>query len=395
MLLTHIQSFAFVSTARANPAVSGDLSGAGWWIWLGTYVLADGKFLSVFSVLFGAALVLVADRSERAGVSAARVHYRRMGILFGVGLAHAYLLWWGDILVSMAVCGSLAFLYRGLAPARMLGLGIGLVVVGGILGTTLSWSSLSQDLGEISWAPAADPIGWEIGRYRGSWLDQMDHRVPAAFAYATSSLGSYGLWQLTGLMLVGGALFRLGVLSASRPTRLYLGMAIVGFGLGIPLMLWGVSDGLVHGVDEHAFRLVGRQWSFWGGLLVAAGWIGLVMLLCRRGWRPRPLAAAGRLALTNYLGQTVICTTIFYGHGLGLFGRLDRVEQLEVVAAIWVFQLVASTWWLRFFSLGPVEWAWRCLTYGRLFPVRRASLEPSAPANAGHALDRGMSLPKT
>jgi len=102
----------------------------------------------------------------------------------------------------------------------------------------------------------------------------------------------------------------------------------------------------------------------WGNLLVALGWVALVMLLCQRGWHLRPVAAVGRMALTNYLLQTMICTTIFYGHGLGLFGQVDRAGQFAIVLGVWAFQLLASSAWLGYFALGPVEWVVRLIVFG-------------------------------
>jgi uncharacterized protein len=371
MLATHIQSFYSVSAARANPTVLGDLQGVAWPIWLGTYVLADGKFLTVFGVLFGASWAMLADRAEAAGEAAARLHYRRMAILFSLGVLQAYLLWYGDMLVSMAVCGALAFLYRGLAPVRQLTVGLVIFGIGAVLWATLSspWLSGADAFSKAAaeWAPSAHAIAWETSRYRGGWLEQMDHRVPAAFTATTSALATRGLWQLTGLMLVGSALFRLGVLSGTRSRRFYAAMAATGFGLGVPLILYGVHDSFAHGWDLREFRLVGAQVNLWGGACVAAGWIGLVLLLSRV-WALAPLGAVGRMALTNYLAQTLICTTLFYGHGFGLFGRVDRVGQLTIVLGVWALQLVLSVWWLKAFALGPMEWLWRYLTYGS--PVR-------------------------
>ena len=97
------------------------------------------------------------------------------------------------------------------------------------------------------------------------------------------------------------------------------------------------------------------------------------MLICQRGWRLRPVAAVGRMALTNYLLQSVICTTIFYGHGLGLFGRVDRAGQLAIVVGIWAFQLLASSVWLGYFAVGPVEWVTRWLVFGRRPAFRRVA----------------------
>ena len=126
------------------------------------------------------------------------------------------------------------------------------------------------------------------------------------------------------------------------------------------------------------YALVSQQLHYWGNLFVALGWTALAMLLCQRGWPLRSVAAVGRMALTNYLLQSVICTTIFYGHGLGLFGRVDRAGQLAIVIAIWAFQLLASKAWLGYFAVGPVEWLTRWLVFRR----RPSFLRPS-PVVAG------------
>ena len=117
----------------------------------------------------------------------------------------------------------------------------------------------------------------------------------------------------------------------------------------------------------------GALFNYWGSLAVSLGYIGMVMLVCLSSWLDRltrPFAAVGRMALTNYLVQTLICTTIFYGHGLGLFGRVERQEQILIVFAVWVFQVAVSPLWLRYFRFGPFEWLWRSLTYQKVHPMR-------------------------
>jgi uncharacterized protein len=119
---------------------------------------------------------------------------------------------------------------------------------------------------------------------------------------------------------------------------------------------------------------LGGLFNYWASILVALGWVGAVMLVCKT--EPlraltKPLAAVGQMALTNYLGQTIICTTIFYGHGFGLFGSVSRVQQILIVAGVLAFGLIVSPIWLRFFRFGPFEWLWRSLTYLRLQPMQR------------------------
>jgi uncharacterized protein len=377
MLAVNVQSFAAVSVFRANPTAAGPLDALDWAAWLIVHTLADGKFMAVFAVLFGAGVSLLGERLDRTGRPTARVHYRRMAILLGVGLLHAYGLWYGDILAPLAVCGALVFLYRDLPPPRLLGIGLALFAFGSALAWAIAWWRLSQpDLLAAAlehWTPTRESIAWEISRYRGGWLDQLEHRVLHAFAVETGRFATRELWRLTGLMLVGMALCRLGAFGGGRWSRLHGPAAAAAFGLGVPVVLLGVQHNVARDWDLRAFRLVGEPLSYWGGALVAMGWIALLLWLLGRGWRLHRLAAVGRLALTSYLMQTLICTSIFYGHGLGLFGALDLPRQLGVVAAIWAVQLAAADWWLRRFALGPMEWGWRCLTYGRRLPLRLRS----------------------
>jgi uncharacterized protein len=172
-------------------------------------------------------------------------------------------------------------------------------------------------------------------------------------------------------------LFKLGVLSGARSRHFYRALGAFGFGGGVLLIALALWRSLATKWDLLDYVLVSQELRYWGNLLVALGWVALVMLLCQRGWRLARVAAVGRMALTNYLLQSLICTTIFYGHGLGLFGHVDRAGQFLIVLGVWAFQLVASSEWLGYFALGPVEWVLRWVIYGR-----RPSLLRSSPAVA-------------
>ena len=230
------------------------------------------------------------------------------------------------------------------------------------------------------WQPSAAAIDAELAAWRGGWLDQQPARSAGAFEFETSILVAWGVWRAGGLMLIGMALFKHGVFSAQRPSRFYAVLIAVAVAVGLPLQAYGISLDVAHGWPVWSF-FVGAQFNYWPSIAVSLGHVGVVMLACRRAALHcliRPLAAVGRTALTNYLLQTILCTTIFYGHGLGWFGSVDRVGQLGVVAAVWAVQLIASPLWLRRFRFGPAEWAWRWLTYGVRPPLRRTPApEPS------------------
>ena len=203
----------------------------------------------------------------------------------------------------------------------------------------------------------------------------MGHRVPAALEFQLFIFFIWGAWRAGGLMLVGMALYKLGVFSAKLSARSYALMIGVGLLVGLPVVALGVLLHFQAGWSVEYSFFQGQQPNYWGSLLVSLGYVSLVMLWCKRSQGDRlqrSLAAVGQMALSNYLLHTVICTLLFYGHGLGLFGQVSRVGQAAVVVAIWLLQLVISPIWLRHYRFGPLEWVWRCLTYWKLQPFRRS-----------------------
>ena len=382
MLAVHIQLFAFPSLARWNPTAYGDFRGLNWWVWLATSILADGKFITIFAILLGASIVMLAGDSGDRVVPPWRAHMRRMLVLLLLGFLHAYLLWYGDMLVPLALSATVVFFARRLSTGKLLVLGASVFAVGSVLSFTLTWSTAQSDPAALAawraqWTPRPQTIALEIAQYRGGWAEQMAHRVPAALDTETVSFVTQLFWQAAGLMLIGMGFFKAGVLSAQRSRAFYVRMGAVGFGIGAVLNALGIWRSFATGWDLLNFVLVSQPLHYWGNLFVALGWTALVMLLGQRGWPLRSMAAVGRMALTNYLLQSVICTTIFYGHGLGLFGRVDRAGQLAIVVGIWAFELLASRAWLGYFAVGPVEWLTRWLVFGR-----RPSLLRSSPAVA-------------
>jgi uncharacterized protein len=380
MLAVHIPLFAFPSLARWNPTAYGDLRGVNWWVWLITSMLAG--FMPIFAMLFGAGIAMLPGRTSDRARPAWRVHMRRMVTLLVLGLLHAYLLWYGDMLVPLALCGTVVFFARWLTPRWLLVLGGLMFATGSVLTLTLTWSLVQGPPAELEawknqYTPRPVNIVVEINQYQGRWADQMRHRVPAARELHTWYFVTRLFWQMSGLMLIGMALFRLGVLSATRSRVFYRALGAFGFGGGVLLIALEIWRSFATRWDLLDYMLLSQELRYWGNFLVALGWVALAMLLCQHGWRLGPVAAVGRMALTNYLLQTLICTTVFYGHGLGLFGQIDRAGQFAIVLGIWAFQLLASSAWLGYFALGPLEWVLRWLIYGR-----RPSFLRSSPAVA-------------
>lgn len=378
ILIMNIQSYSMIEAAYINPTAYGDLTGINKWVWIFSHIFGDQKFLSIFSILFGAGIVLFSSRAESRGRSATWLHYRRTFWLFILGMMHAYLLWHGDILVTYAICAVLAFLFRKRSPKLLLILGILVISVSSLFylmgGLTISsWPQESINGTMMSWRPGQAVIDHEIAAYQNGWLAQMAHRIPSSIKFQTMVFLMYTGWRAGGLMLVGMALYKWGVLSAERSSKFYSRLAILALGLGLPIVIFGVIRNFAEGWTLAYSMFLGWQFNYWGSLFVAASYIGLVMLLCQSNvWEglKRRLSAVGRMAFTNYLMQTIVCTTIFYGHGFGLFGHVERVWQLVIVFCVWILQLYMSPIWIRHFKYGPVEWLWRTLTYWKFQPMK-------------------------
>ena len=374
MLVMNIQSFAMPPAAYTNPTAYGDLGGVNLLIWIASHLLVDQKFMTLFSLLFGAGVCLFADRAEARSGRSAGLHYRRMFWLLLIGLAHAYLLWSGDLLVTYAVCGCLVFVLRHRSPKTLLATGLAVFSVASIL--SLGFGLIALELPgdatlEIAaaWAPSVTEIEAQLVAYRGHWLEQQTQRASDTFMMHSTVIPALLFWRAAGGMLIGMALYRWRILDASRDDALYRRLALIGFGVGAPVVAAGIWWHFAGDWRWERSFFLGSQLNYWGSLSMALGYAGLVMLAIRGRWLPwlrARLSVAGRMAFTNYIAQTAICTTIFYGHGFGLFGHVERWHMVLIVFGVWILQLWWSPLVLRRYRYGPLEWGWRTLTYGRM-----------------------------
>ncbi|MCW6535907.1 DUF418 domain-containing protein [Sphingomonas lycopersici] len=390
ILLLNIVSFALPAYAYVDPHFAGGAEGANWWSWAIVFVLADGKMRGLFTMLFGASTVLVAERALASGESPARVHYARAASLFAIGLVHAYLIWAGDILTLYAVCGALAFVaWRW--PVRMLAslgallllwqLALGLLVYNdtrrfeAAAATPHASAAVRAQWKDYQAAllPPHPPVAEQIAIYRGDWNTVTRARAEAALEIETQVM-PWMLPETFGLMLLGMALFRAGFFSGGWARRHYWAVAVAGAGVTIPLYValagWMSAthfDPILLLLTEPLHLTLLRP-----ALAVAEA--ALVILFVTSGrarWLAARLTAAGRMAFSNYLGTSIVCTLIFYGYGLGWFGQLERWQLYPVVFAIWIAMLGWSQPWLERFAYGPAEWLWRSLARGRWQSFRR------------------------
>jgi uncharacterized protein len=245
ILVMNIQLFAMIHAAYFNPTAYGDLTGANFAVWLLGRLFADQKFMTIFSMLFGAGIVLMAERAESKGGRPAGTHYLRMFWLIVFGLLHSYLLWMGDILYAYGMCGLVVYLFRKLPPRRLIVLGaLCLVFVSalwGFFGWSMAYWPVEQlESFALDWRPPPEMVEEELAIYRGGWLEQMSDRVPESIEFQTFVFLIWASWRAGGLMLIGMGLYKLGVFSARRSDRFYFGLIAAALVVGIPLLLAGI-----------------------------------------------------------------------------------------------------------------------------------------------------------
>ena len=373
ILVMNIQSFAMPFAAYFNPTALGDRGTTDFAIWTMAHFLFDQKFMTIFSLLFGAGVLLMTTKAAQRGAPPAALHYRRMVWLLLFGLIHAYLIWYGDILVLYAVCGLFVYLFRKRSPRALLIVGLIVVSIASLISVAAGLSSGTwppeavQDIRDF-WSPDARILADELTAFQGGWLTQMPKRAEFALEFHAFEMWIWGIWRAGGLMLIGMALLKWRVLTGERAPAFYTKLAIVGFGLGVPLIAWGFSRNIAEEWEATYSFFIGAQWNYWGSILVSLGWIGLFLRVWLSGavqGLVARLTAVGRTAFSCYILESLICTTIFYGHGFGLFGSVGRAGQVAITFAIWIVLLLIAPLWLQRFRFGPLEWLWRTLTYGR------------------------------
>jgi uncharacterized protein len=387
ILALNIQSFAMPGSAYINPTSYGNFEGINYWVWYVVHLLGDMKFWTIFSMLFGAGIVMMSERCEATGRRGAALHYRRMGWLILFGLLHAHLIWYGDILYTYGMCGLAAYLFRRWRPASLFVLGTILLLVAFAISLAFGWL-LNSDVGaemkmELAedWEPGNEGIQEELAAFRGSWWDQLGHRTIGAFFFETFLFAINFGWRSGGLILIGMGLYKFGVFSATCPPRFYRMLVAIAIVIGLPLVAYGIHRNEAAAWSLEFSFFYGPLYNYWGSILIALGWVGCVMLVCQRygtsnapvrsRWTA-PLAAAGRMSLSCYLLQSILATSIYYGHGLGWFGYQERWQQYLTVVGIWGVCLVFASVWLKYFRFGPFEWLWRSLTYFQFQPMRRS-----------------------
>lgn len=390
ILAMNILAFGLPFQAYANPAAAAPPGSADLVAWFISFVFIDAKMRGVFSILFGASTLLVIESAAAAGRSAAGAHYSRMVWLAVFGLAHFYLIWFGDILFLYAICGLLLFFFRNLSVKALILWAIAFLAVGFLLFTS-GWATMAlaeagrlppettaamregidqmnRDMGAASPAYAE-----EVAHYLGSYASIVADRTGEMLAFPFVSIGLF-IWETMGLMLIGMALFKTHMLTGAWESARYRRWAVICFAIAVPPLLLLAAYQYSAGFSGVAVfgSVIALSVPF--DVVMAIGWAALMMWLIRTRFSPAiraRLAATGRMAFTNYLMTSLVMTTIFYGYGLALFGSVPRVALYLFCIGMWAAMLLWSKPWLERFQYGPFEWLWRSLSRWQIQSMKR------------------------
>ncbi|HEU0135231.1 MAG TPA: DUF418 domain-containing protein [Allosphingosinicella sp.] len=379
ILAMNIVAFGMVPAAYVNPNAWGTESGWDLASWAFSFVFIDGKMRGLFSFLFGASLLLVIQKAEAKGESPASVHFRRMLWLLLFGWLHFLFIWYGDILTGYASIGLVAWFFRDMVPRRLILWGVVFVLLefalmsafaarthelAATLAEAPGNARAAAELAEMSEGiatPSAAKLGEQMRLFLGPWSGIVQSQLTEHWSEPLFMLFVFG-WETLGYMLLGMAALKNGFLTGEWEDGRYRKVALTGLAIAVPayaLLAWLLA--------RDGFTVPGIfTFSFAGTVLIrpvaVAAIAALIILLTRRGGAlTQRIAAAGRAAFTNYLGTSILMTALFYGWGVGLFGRFTRIELWLVVFAMWALMLAWSKPWLERHRYGPFEWLWRSL----------------------------------
>ncbi len=321
-----------------------------------------------------------------------------------IGAMHGYLIWMGDILFHYGLMGMFVFLFRNRSPRALIVIGCLLLPIGMLMsyggGTYMKELQVTgsevmqlQEAGEeltdeqteilkaweemaIFMKPPEQQVEEDMAAYTGGYSGIVMHRLPTVQMMQTQATIGFIFWRVGGLMLIGMAMMKLGIISGERSAAWYRRMLLAGYGIGLPLVAYSAYGMQANQWDMTWLFQIGGLPNYVASICIALGHIALVMLIVKSGAVKNLMdrfSAVGRMAFTNYLMHSIVMTTIFYGYGFGLYGQVPRLWQMAFVAAMLGFQLWMSPLWLRHFRFGPAEWAWRSLSYWKWQPMLRAN----------------------
>ncbi len=403
ILLMNIIGFGLYK-AYFDPTNNGGATGWNLTVWWMNNLFFEGTMRGMFSMLFGAGILLFTTRksANNEGTAVTDLFFRRLLWMILFGVIHCYLLLWdGEILYTYGIVGMFAFSFRYLAPKPLIMVAAVILLIAtafsikdyfkikdafekstivnlkkmsrqrlvkGDSTAIEKWNTIVKEE-KVTSAQVKEEM---TARSKGYWSIVM-HKLPVNQYMETAFLYFINFWDTLAMMLWGMAFFKMGILKAAKSNRFYGLMALMGYGIGITINYFETA----HIVSSN-FSIVSYYQNYMtyhsGRIPTTCGHIALIMLFVKSGFLPflqKALAAVGQMAFTNYITHSIICNFIFLGYGFSMYGKLQRYELYYIVISIWIFQLIISPIWLKYFRFGPLEWLWRSLTYWKVQPMKR------------------------
>jgi uncharacterized protein len=408
ILMINIGGMAGFERTYDDPTIMGKATQLNVALWTVLHVFVEGKMRCLFSMVFGGSLILLTSRLEAKGQGSADIYYRRTLWLLVFGLAHAYLFWSGDILYPYALCALVLYPFRKLSARSLLIFGAVLICVNSALyinkgfdtrrtlregQAALAASDAGRKLTERQQSakddyeafrqanrPTAEELERDARHWRGSPLRVLEARAERVTGSHEESLYSPTSqnWDIWCMMFIGMALMKRGVLTGERDNPFYSRLAFMSYGVGIPMNAITAWIVIRSRFDPATEDFTSGAYDV-GRLAIALGHMSVIVLLVKSGalgWLASSLAsslaAVGRMALSNYIFQSIVTSIVFTGYGFKLYGTLEPYQLYYIIIPLWIFQMIASPLWLRYYRFGPLEWCWRSLTYWKKQPMLRA-----------------------
>ncbi|MDU8886568.1 DUF418 domain-containing protein [Yeosuana sp. MJ-SS3] len=408
ILLMNITGFG-LAYAYGDPTNSGGAAGWNLKVWIMDNMFFEGTMRGLFTMLFGAGFILLTTRGieKGGGIAVADLYYRRILWLLLFGIIHVYfMLWYGDILYPYALFGLMIFPLRNVKAKHLVMAGLILLTIGSLISVKHYHEDLktktegvavellkeqNQDV-KLTEAHETALASWEDFKKNKKTEEQVNEAIEEnlqgywSIVMSKSRLNRNGfmqanlvyelwIWDILSFMLLGIAFFKWRIFQGERTIKFYAILMVIGYVVGLSVNYYETMLHLNSNFDLVEMSKADQTYQL-GRLFTTLGHIGLFMLFIKSGilrFLQNALAAVGKMALTNYLMHTIICTTFFLGYGFGMFGKLQRYELYYVVISIWIIQLIYSPIWLKYFRYGPAEWLWRSLSYMKKQPFRRVN----------------------
>ncbi len=407
ILLMNIPGFGLPPPAGWDPSVLNEYGTINFSVWHFVEWFPEGTQRALFSMLFGAGILLFIGGKEKRvdGMLPADYFFRRQLWLMVFSLFDVFvLLWWGDILLDYACLGMIMYSFRKLSPKALL-IGAGLCFIFMLARENRDFYQDKKMIHRGEMIAAMDTSINKLTDIQKERLTAMkefkEKNTPESkvkrmkkniakntgdyetlYEYRTDNYTNslvrylfFGVWDVLLFMFLGMAFFKMGILTGQASIKVYGGMFIIGLGIGLTLSYIRLQQMVDMDFNWYEYtKKINFVFYEMSRTFRSIGILGLLMLLYKSGlfkWLFALMRPVGQMAFTNYLAQSFLCGLIFYGVGFGMYGKLERHEVYYVVGAVWLFQIIYSNIWLHYFRFGPLEWAWRSLTYWKRQPFRK------------------------